>query len=79
MDDDLFCRWLNAGVEIAYVPEPLVIVRAGGVSGRFALGTFAEKRRALLENGFPRVPADIQFVTRCVGQLVVLIQKASKR
>jgi glycosyltransferase involved in cell wall biosynthesis len=78
MDDDLFCKWMNTGVRIDYVPDPLVKVCAGGVSGRFAFKVFGEKRRALLENGFPRIPADVQFVTRCIGQLIVLLQQAGR-
>jgi len=75
MDDDLFCKWLNAGVSIDYVREPLVKVRGGGVSGRYAFKVFGEKRRALLEHGFSRALADIQYMTRCAGQFVVLLQQ----
>jgi glycosyltransferase involved in cell wall biosynthesis len=74
MDDDLFCRWLNAAVRVAYLPEPLVKVQAGGLSGRYAFSVFGEKRRALLDNGFPRILTEIQYVSRFVGQLVVILQ-----
>jgi glycosyltransferase involved in cell wall biosynthesis len=79
MDDDLFCRWLNAGVGIAYFPEPLVKVSAGGVSGRYAFKVFGEKRRALLENDFPRIPTDIQYVSRFFGQFVIILQQLVKQ
>lgn len=75
MDDDLFMRWLTAGAAIAYLPEPLVRVSAGGVSGRHAFKVFKEKRRALLGNGFQRIPTEIQFICRFIGQLVVLLQQ----
>ena len=74
MDDDLFCKWLNAGVKMAYLPEPLVRVQAGGVSGRYAFRVFGEKRRALLENGFPRILTEIQYFSRFAGQFVVMLQ-----
>jgi hypothetical protein len=60
---------------MAYFPEPLVRVQAGGVSGRYAFKVFGEKRRALLENGFPRILTDIQYVSRFAGQMIVLLQQ----
>jgi glycosyltransferase involved in cell wall biosynthesis len=79
MDDDLFCRWLNTGVTMAYLPEPLVKVQAGGVSGRFAFRVFGEKRRALVENGFPRVLTEIQYASRFAGQFVVMLQNVLRQ
>jgi glycosyltransferase involved in cell wall biosynthesis len=79
MDDDLFLKWLHGGVKIAYFPKPLVKVQAGGVSGRYAFKVFGEKRRALLENGFPRIPADIQYACRFAGQSVVFLQQFIRR
>lgn len=79
MDDHLFMRWLKAGVTISYVNEPFVRVQAGGLSGRYAFRAFAEKRRALLENGFSMLPANLQFATRCCGQFVVFLQQFGRR
>jgi glycosyltransferase involved in cell wall biosynthesis len=79
MDDDLFLKWTKKGVNIRYLPEPLVRMQAGGASGRYAFKVFGEKRRALLRNGFPRILTEIQFVTRCAGQFLVLLQQVGRR
>jgi glycosyltransferase involved in cell wall biosynthesis len=79
MDDDLYLRWLDAGIKIAYLPEPLVRVAAGGLSGRDAYQVFMEKRKALVKHGRSRILADIQCLTRCLGQLVVMLQNSWRR
>ena len=79
MDADLFLRWVKAGAHINYLPEPLVRMQTGGLSGQFAYRGFAEKRRALLRNGFSSILVNIHFIGLCGAQIIVTIQTWLRR
>lgn len=74
MDVDLFLRWIKSGVRIHYMPEPFVRMQAGGLSGKFAFESFAEKKRALLSNGFPRLLTSLHCHSLRALQVVAMIQ-----
>jgi len=79
MDDDLYLHWHNAKVNIGYLSEPFVRMQAGGVSGKYAFKVFAEKRRALISNGYPMLPATIQYLGRIGVQIIVIADKFLRR
>jgi glycosyltransferase involved in cell wall biosynthesis len=75
MDVEIFLRWLRKGVNIAYLPDPLVAMQAGGLSGRSALQGYREVKRALSTYRFPSLPVTIQYISRFGLQLVVIVQE----
>lgn len=75
MDVEIFLRWIRHNIRIEYLPQALVRMGAGGVSGRCALLGYREARRALACYGYPAVPASIQYLARVVLQRVVAVQE----
>lgn len=73
MDVEIFLRWIRIGVKIAYLPEVLVAMRAGGVSGQRAFDGYREVKRALLANQFPAIPTTIQYIARFGVQFIVSV------
>lgn len=67
MDVEIFFRWMIHQVNIAYLPEILVSMRSGGVSGQLAIRGFQEVRRAALQHGFNAFLVHLQYV----GKLAV--------
>jgi glycosyltransferase involved in cell wall biosynthesis len=74
MDVEIFLRWMRKGINIAYLPDPLVAMQVGGLSGRLAFQGYREVKRALSANSFPALPANIQYIARFGVQLVVTVQ-----
>lgn len=74
MDVEIFLRWMRKGVRIAYLPESLVRMRAGGVSGSQPFRGYREVRRALLQHRFNAPLAYLQYLARMVLQQVVVLQ-----
>jgi glycosyltransferase involved in cell wall biosynthesis len=74
MDVEIFLRWMRKGVTIAYLPETLVAMQAGGVSGRSALKGYREVKRALSVHGYSALLVNLQYVARFGLQLVVMTQ-----
>lgn len=68
MDIDMYLRWLNAGIRVEYLPEPLARMRSGGVGGRNAYAAFAEGRRVMIVNGYSPLLATVQYYGRCAVQ-----------
>jgi len=75
MDVEIFLRWIRTGVKITYLPEVMVAMQSGGVSGQRAFHGYREARRALAAHRFLVIPATIQYVARYVVQVVVLMQE----
>lgn len=75
MDVEIFLRWLRKGVNIAYLPDPLVAMQAGGLSGRCAFQGYREVKRALVANRFPVLPANIQYFAKFGIQFIVTVQE----
>ncbi|MRR56758.1 MAG: glycosyltransferase [Deltaproteobacteria bacterium] len=75
MDVEIFLRWLRERVKVVYVPDSLVSMQAGGLSGRRAFHGYREVKRALLAHKFPKFLADIQYVARFGVQFVVSAQE----
>lgn len=74
MDVEIFLRWLRKGVNITYLPDSLVAMQAGGLSGRLAFQGYREVKKALSVNSFPALPANIQYIARFGVQLVATAQ-----
>ena len=74
MDDDIFLRWIQRGVNIRYLPQALVRMQAGGASGVNAYAVFKEKRRTLRAHGYPWLPVEIQYRGRYVVQWIAVVQ-----
>ncbi len=75
MDVEIFLRWLRKGVTIAYLPDTLVAIQAGGVSGRSALQGYREVKRALSAHGYSALLANIQYFARFGLHLIVVTQE----
>jgi glycosyltransferase involved in cell wall biosynthesis len=77
MDVEIFLRWMKQGVRICYLPEPLVGMRAGGVSGRQAKQGFLEVRRALIGHGFSPALAQLQYAGKCIVHFLLSLKGSS--
>jgi len=62
MDVEIFLRWLANGVKVRYLPQVLVHMQAGGVSGQQAILGYREARDAALQHGFSPFLAQLQFM-----------------
>lgn len=71
MDVDIFLRWLKNGVRINYLPEPLVRMQAGGMSGRNAFQAFYEAKKASINNGYSKLLSWIQYLSRHILHFVL--------
>lgn len=71
MDIDLYHRWIQSGLTIRYLGEPLARMLAGGIGGQNAFAAFAEGRRVMIENGFSPAMASVQYFGRCGVQLIL--------
>ncbi|MEI6827053.1 MAG: glycosyltransferase [Desulfuromonadales bacterium] len=74
MDDELYLRWVQSGVIVRYLPEPLVRMQTGGASGINTTQVFIEKRRALLAHGYPYLLVELQFICRFAVQVIAIMQ-----
>lgn len=74
MDVEIFLRWMRNGINIVYLPDTLVAMQAGGMSGRSALQGYREAKRAFSTYRFPSLPVTIQYISRFGLQLVVIVQ-----
>jgi glycosyltransferase involved in cell wall biosynthesis len=79
MDVDLFARWMKAGVRIAYTAIPLARMQMGGASGKYVYRGFQEKRKALINNGFPSLVTYLHYISLFGIQLIVMIQQWLRR
>jgi glycosyltransferase involved in cell wall biosynthesis len=73
MDFELFLRWMKAGITIGYIPEVLVNMQAGGVSGRNIYLGFSENLRALKAHGYNLPLAFLQYISKHVAQRILNI------
>lgn len=80
MDVEIFFRWMTRQVRIAYLPEVLVKMHAGGESGRQALVGYREVRRAAIIHGFSPVLSYLQFCGKVTLWFILqLLTKISVR
>lgn len=75
MDVEIFLRWKRMGLTITYLPEPLVKMQIGGMSGRHAFKGYREVRRAMILKGLPVFLVNVLFLTRFAAQFFVLLQE----
>ncbi len=66
MDIDMFARWVSAGVNICYLPEPLVAMHYGGLSDRRPFEGYKEARQALILNGYPVFTVTLLYFIKCL-------------
>lgn len=71
MDFELFLRWMKAGIVIRYIPEVLVRMQSGGMSGRHIYQGFSENVRALKTHGFSQPLMYIQFLSKHIAQRIL--------
>lgn len=66
MDVEIYLRWLSSCIRVEYFPEPLVAMYYGGVSNRRPYEGYREVYRALVEYGYPRFPAWLLYISKCL-------------
>lgn len=74
MDVEIYLRWVRSGINIRYLPEALVGMLAGGVSGRHARLGYSEVRRAFIEKGFPKVVIDVLYMAKLIAHAISIIE-----
>ena len=79
MDVEIYLRWIRSGIDIQYLPEALVGMAAGGVSGRHARLGYSEVRRAFIEKGFPKIVIDVLYMAKLIAHAASVIEFRCRR
>jgi glycosyltransferase involved in cell wall biosynthesis len=79
MDVERFAFWKKKGCRISYLPEPLVRMVSGGMSGRSGYRGVSEKRKALLDHGYNRLMVELQYATGLLIQWYLSTQTPAIR
>jgi len=74
MDVEIFLRWKSHGIAIAYLPEALVNMEQGGLSGQCALEGVRESRAALLKYGYSVLPTQLQYFSRILINKILCLR-----
>lgn len=75
MDIEIFLRWRKAGVNIAYLPKPLVNMQAGGISGNHAFQGYKETKKAFIKYGYSPLWVNILYLARFWVHFIAEAQK----
>lgn len=79
MDVDMYLRWKGSSVTMKYLPVPLVVMKAGGVSGQSALQGFDEARRIFLGYGYPWLVVNLLYLSKIVIHTLIASLYRCKR
>lgn len=79
MDVEIYLRWVRSGIDMQYLPEALVEMSAGGVSGREARLGYSEVRRAFIEKGFPRIVIDVLYMAKLIAHAISRMEFRCRR
>jgi len=79
MDVEVYLRWVRSSINIRYLPEALVGMSAGGVSGRHARLGYSEVRRAFIEKGFPKIVIDVLYMAKLIAHAASVIEFRCRR
>ncbi len=71
MDVEIFLRWIHKGVKIAYMPDVLVSMQAGGMSSQNARQGYREVRSTLQAYSFSKTLSNIQYVVKVLLQWIL--------
>ena len=79
MDVEIYLRWVRSGIDMQYLPEALVGMSAGGVSGREARLGYSEVRRAFIEKGFHKIVIDVLYMAKLIAHAASVIEFRCRR
>ena len=79
MDVEIYLRWIRSGIDIRYLPEALVEMAAGGVSGRHACLGYSEVTRAFIEKGFPKIVVYFLYMAKLIAHAASVIEFRCRR